>query len=390
MNGDSLLGRRVLVEDARSAAVEARWADGMPALLEQRADWNRLVLGLRDPRFFHEHAWHASYLAHLEADTDRVHVVSLLRDGRVVALFPLRRVRRTVAGIELNVWELPHAPHVDLCDILVARSEDSAALMCEMVRALSRRCEFPWDALHLPRMLDDSVALRAIQAAPLSFVQLARSGRSMYFRCDSLADALRDVTPQFSRNLRRQRRKLDRHGRTEVALVREPGELPAAFDDFLRVEASGWKGTCGCGSAIALHREVEGFYRELALRFGAERRCAINLLRLDGRPIAAQFGLLDNRRLNLLKIAYDEAYAAEAPGSRLLHDVLTHCCDAGDIDELSLVTGPSWASGRWNPQAHDVWSAWVFNASPRGLAAYTALRLKPVAAAARKALAGGR
>jgi len=381
-DGAVLLDRGAFV-DERKAAAELRCTSGIAGLTALRSEWAALTPMLHETRFHHQHAWLLGYLCNLERDPSAVHFFSFYRSGRPVGIFPLRHVRRTVSGVELRVWELPCEPHMDLCDILVARDEDSAALLCELVRALGRP-GLPWDALHLPKMIEGAVALRALQAAPLSFVSIARTGQSMHFNCGSLDSALRDASPQFVRNLRRQRRKLDRHGRIEVSMVREPAALEAALADFLHIEASGWKGACG--SAIRLHHEVETFYRDLTRQFGAANRCSINLLKLDGKVIAAQYGLIDGRRMNLLKIAYDEAYAAEAPGSRLLHDVLAWCCESNEIDELSLVTGPSWAPGRWNPETLDVWSAHVFNTSPRGLAAYAATCLKPIAAGARTLL----
>ncbi|HEX8963365.1 MAG TPA: GNAT family N-acetyltransferase [Rhodocyclaceae bacterium] len=382
MNGEALVDDAVLVGETRAASPWRR-TTGLEGLEGLAHDWNLLAEALRDARFYHRHPWLGSYLRHLERDAGAVNFFAFRRAGRAIAIFPLRHTVRVVAGIPLRVWELPVERHMDLCDALVARSEDSAALLGALVAELARQPE-PWDALHLPNLLDGSVALRALQAAPVSFVHLARTATSMHFHCADLETALRDTTPQFIRNLRRQRRKLDGLGTVQAALVREPDALEAALEDFLRIEASGWKGTRGCRSAIALNPHVEAFYREVARRFGADRNCAINLLRLDGKTIAAQYALIDGRRMNLLKIAYDEAYAAEAPGSRLLHDVLAWCCASGEIDELSLVTGPQWAQGRWNPETQDVWSAYVFNASPRGLAACLALRMKPYVAAARE------
>jgi CelD/BcsL family acetyltransferase involved in cellulose biosynthesis len=386
MNSGSLIGSGVLV-DAPETAIELHAASGLPGLNALCDDWNALLPRLREARFYHQHAWQLAYLGNLERNVPAVRYFCLRRGARPIAIFPLRRTLRRVAGIDLHAWELPHEAHMDLCDALIARDENSADLLCELVCALVRTTGMPWDVLHLPKLLEGGAALRALQAAPLSFVELARSGRSMHFDCSSLDAALQGTSREFLRNLNRQRRKLDGRGRIEVALVREPAALEAALAEFLRIEASGWKGTGGCRSAIALHREIDTFYRELTARFGAERRCSINLLKLDGKAIAAHYALIDGRRMNLLKIAYDETYAAEGPGNRLLHEVLAWCCATPEIAELSLVTGPVWAVDRWKPQTADVWSAYVFNASPRGIAAYLAMRMKPLVAAARTLLA---
>ncbi|MDD5250633.1 MAG: GNAT family N-acetyltransferase [Rhodocyclaceae bacterium] len=377
------LGSDDAVPSHPEARLDVRCGQGIPGLLALRDAWSALVQELPDARFHHQFAWTLSYLRNLEREEAAVHFFSFYRAARPVAIFSLRRTRRTVAGIPLRVWELPFSPHMNLCDILVARAENSAALLCELVRVLKQRTDLPWDALYLPNLLDDSVALRALQAAPLRFIRLVRSGQSMYFPCASLDVALRNATGQFKRKLRRQRKKLDQRGRVELTVVREQQALDAALVEFLQVEASGWKGKHG--SAIMLHRDLEAFYRDLMIEFGAEKRCAINLLKLDGKVIAALFGLVCGKRLNLLKIAYDEAYWAASPGNQLLHDVLSHCGKSASLAELSLVTGPPWAL-RWKPDAQDVWDAHVFNTRPLGLAAYAMTRLRRYAARAKSLL----
>jgi hypothetical protein len=205
----------------------------------------------------------------------------------------------------------------------------------------------------------------------------------MYFSCADMESAMRNNSGQFKRNLRRQRKRLECLGHLEVSLVQDGAALEQAFQSFLDVEASGWKGGAGRGSAIRLSPHLVEFYRELMSHFSADRRCLISLLKLNDRVIAAQFCLLAGSTLYLLKIAYDEAYKADAPGNQLLFAVLEHCCRSPDITTLSLVTGPSWAVGRWNPEAQDLWSTHLFNDSLLGLVAYGAARLRAALAIAR-------
>jgi CelD/BcsL family acetyltransferase involved in cellulose biosynthesis len=385
VSSDALISRAVAV-GARQASIEVSCRCGVAGFTELRHEWNALLPLLANAAFHHHYAWHDCYLHHLARQASAVHFFSFYREGRPIAIFPLRRAVRRVAGIALQVWELPSEAHVDLCDVLIARSEDSARLLYELTQVLD--CfDDGWDALCLPKLVEGSIALRALMAAPFSFVRLTRSGTSVHFPCRRAEDVQARLSTPFLRNLRRQRRKLDQQGRVELEMVSEPERLDEALAEFLRIEASGWKGEGGCSSAILLHPALVAFYRELTRRFGADGRCLINLLKLDGRPIAAQYCLVSGARLNLLKIAYDETHAAEAPGNQLLYDVLLRCCASPTFDEVSLVTGPAWASGRWNPEQREVSSAEIFNTTARGMAAFAVARLKPLAAAARALVA---
>lgn len=359
-----------------SAAVTLHVRQGLDGLIALRDEWSTLAHSLPDGRFHHQYAWYLAYLRHLEQDPSSVHFFSFSRGGRPVAIFPLRWTIGAVAGIKLRLWQSAFHPHMDLSDALVAPEETGASLFPPLIEALRRRTGRPWDAIHLRNLLDDALVLRALRAAALSRVRIVRTGQSMYFPCSDMDTAMRNASKDFKRNLRRQRRKLEQRGRVEVSLVQEHIALQDAFSDFLSVEASGWKGDGGRGSAITLHPQLVAFYRDLMAESAPANRCSINLVKLDGKAIAAQYCLICGKRASLLKIAYDEAFSAEAPGQQLLHEMLTDCCASPSITELSLVTGPQWAVGRWNPEAHDTWTALVFNTTPRALAAYGLARLK--------------
>ncbi len=362
-------------------AIEVRTGQGVNALLALRHDWTAIAATRPDVRFHHLYGWYLSYLRNLEQDESSVHFFSFFRVGRPIAIFPLRRIRRRVAaGINLWLWELPHDPHMNLCDCIIAPHESNDVLMHLLVDTLGRRKDMPWDALHLSNLLEDAFALSALSTGALPRTLLARIDRSMYFPCDDLASALCNTTGKFKRNLRRQRKKLNQRSRVELSLVQDRAALDEAFAAFMQLEASGWKGNLGRGSAITLRPNRERFYRDLMEHFAADERCLISLLKLDGRVIAAQFCVLAGTTLSVLKIAYDETFSEVAPGNQLLHDLLRHCCDSKLITRLSLVTGPPWAVGRWNPDTHEVWSAYVFNSSLRGIAAYAAASLRSACA----------
>lgn len=390
---EGIAGQTSLSESI-ATAIEVRIGRGMEALLALQGDWATIAATQPDACFHHSYAWHLSYLRNLEQDASSVHFFSFFRNGRPVAIFPLRRSRRrAVTGTPfLWVWELPFHPHMNLCDCIIAHHEDGAALLRLLVDTLGRRKYMPWDALHLPNLLDDAQVLCALRSGVLSRTLLVRASESMYFRCDDIGSAMCNCTKKFKRNLRRQRNKLDQLGRVEVSLVQDRTALDQAFAAFAQLEASGWKGGSGRGSAILLHPNLRMFYQDLMQHFAADQRCLISLLKLDGIVIAAQFCVIAGRTLYLLKTTYDETLGPVGPGNQLLHEVLRYCCESKLLVRLSLVTGPAWAVGRWNPDVHQLWKAYVFNSSPRGISAYVAARLRPavgVVARARSRLCAG-
>ena len=367
------------VDDHRQQAasrIEVRGGRGCAALQELESDWRILTTLLPHASFIHYFDWQWAWLAHLEPDPAAIHYVSMYDQEQSIAIFPLRRLRRSVGNIKLWMWELPTHPHLVLCDPLIAPQWPAHILIRLLVKFLNQQTKLPWDALHLPNLLGDSVVMRSRLAATLRWTHQKKVGQSMHFECGSLDSALADCSGSFTRNLRRQGKKLALQGAVTLTLARGGSELEAAFADFLRLEASGWKGDVSKSSAIALHPQLLRFYTELKTRFAAADACLISLLKLDGVAIAAQYCLFAGDTLYIQKIAYDEAWHAEAPGNLLLYRLIEYaCCDAR-IKRLSLVTGPAWAVGRWNPQAQDVWEVYVFKPSLGGLCGFAMRRFK--------------
>jgi len=359
-----------------STAIEERMGQGLAELHRLEQCWHRLVATLPTPRFVHTFEWQLAYLRHLESNPETVYYISFTVEGRAIAIFPLRRVRRSVGHIQHWLWELPTHPHLILGEALIAPEWADAGLLQRLLGVLEKRTHLPWDALHLPNLLEDAQLIRLLMRTPLPRTHLERTGESMYFDCADLERALANCSSQFKRNLRRQGRKLEQCGSVTLCLARQGEELDAAFADFLRLEASGWKGRDGKASAISLHAHLLGFYDELKERFAARGTSLIALLKLDGVAIAAQFCLRVGDTLYVHKIAYDETWQAEAPGNQLLYRLLDHCCGEPGIRQLSLVTAPAWACGRWNPEQMEVWEAYLFRASPRGLGGLAMRRFK--------------
>ncbi len=87
------------------------------------------------------------------------------------------------------------------------------------------------------------------------------------------------------------------------------------MEDFLALEASGWKGKAG--TAAACDDDVRDFMTSAVAALAAEHKVAIDRILLDGRPIAAAITLRSGDGAWFWKIAYDEAWARFAPGVML-------------------------------------------------------------------------
>jgi hypothetical protein len=107
-------------------------------------------------------------------------------------------------------------------------------------------------------------------------------------------------------------------------------------------------------------------------QFSPGNECVINVMWHGDQAIASQFGLRIGRTVHLLKVGYRSEYAQYAPGILLQEMTLRHACEDPEVDVVSLVNAPPWASS-FRPLTVPVRIYRVPNWNPRGLLAHLAL-----------------
>jgi CelD/BcsL family acetyltransferase involved in cellulose biosynthesis len=347
-----------------------RGAAGLAAI---REDWMRVTRALDKPRFFHLYEWYESYLNTLSDSS--AYFVLARRKGAPVGVIPLVISPQRLAGTKLRGLSLPHHPHMLLCDAPLTNEGSDNITMSELIAYLRRQQSIQWDVLFFPNLLEDSGLLSALNAGAPALRISEPQTRCNYLPClppDELATRL---SRNFSGNLRKARNKLAKLNRVEFITARSRSEVDRALDEFLAIEASGWKGEAGERSAINFDDRILSFYQSLSRNFSRIGACEINLLRAEGRCIAGQFCLLTGDTSYILKIGYDEAYAQAAPGNMLLEHTIQRYLQEGEIKYVNLVTDTPWHSC-WRPLSYVVSRAWVFNITAAGLTAYSLLRAR--------------
>ena len=148
------------------------------------------------------------------------------------------------------------------------------------------------------------------------------------------------LSQNFRKNLRKQQTKLNQLTSVEHLFLRGRSAESELMDAFLELEASGWKGRSG--TAIVSQPTVQSFFRSLAAGLAAEEKLEWHFLKSADRLIGAQMGVRCAGVLNLLKIAYDEEYAAVGPGNMLFLGMLEQERGAGRAAEVNCLTDMPW------------------------------------------------
>lgn len=346
---------------------------GVKGLTAIREEWKRVTCELDKPRFFHLYEWYESYLNTL-ADSP-VYFVLARRKGEPVGVIPLVMEPQRLAGTKLRGLSLPHHPHMLLCDAPLTNEGLDHITIRELIAYLRRQQVVQWDVLFFPNLLEDSGVLSALNAGASALWISEPQTHCNYIPCLPPDELAARFSRNFSGNLRKARNKLAKLNRVEFISAQNQPEIDRALDEFLTVEASGWKGAAGESSAINLDGRVLSFYQSLTRHFSRIGACEINLLRTEGKCIAGQFCLVVGDTSYILKIGYDEAYAQVAPGNMLLEHTIQRYLLEGAIKYVNLVTDTPWHSN-WRPLSYMVSRAWVFNTTSAGLTAYSLLRAK--------------
>jgi CelD/BcsL family acetyltransferase involved in cellulose biosynthesis len=210
--------------------------------------------------------------------------------------------------------------------------------------------------------------------------------RSPYVPIEGEWEAYREsLGKKLMSELRRRRRRLEEEGRFTFELVGGRDGLPALLDEGFAVEAAGWKSERN--SAIRSRPETLGFYRTVA-RWAAERGwLRLAFLRLDGRPIAFDFGIEDGGVHYLLKTGFDPAFGKFAPGMILRYEMLARAFSTGLSSYEFLGADEPWKL-EWTQTTRERTLFQAFAPSLRGLVDWAAFAWGRPAAKRLLAMAG--
>ena len=124
-----------------------------------------------------------------------------------------------------------------------------------------------------------------------------------------------NVRQKKRKELRRLRSRLDESGEVAFAELESDAPVGAWADDFLALEASGWKGRAG--RALNADTATKAFFGEVVS--GAHRAGKLEMLRMthDGKSIAMLVNFITPPGAHAFKIAFDESYARFSPGVQI-------------------------------------------------------------------------
>lgn len=295
--------------------------------------WRELAERAAEPNAFYDPDWARAVARHARGHSGAkaLLVWDNARRDRLIGLLPVVSAWRALKlPVPVFVAWQAYAP---LTVPLLDRNEtDNAAR-----GLISAAAEAGASALLLPYLPANSAVATAFRrvlsehgVAPYEFDRHARA------KLDARQDpqsVLRDaLSTKKLKELRRQRNRLGDDDKVTFDIACEGETVAAAVDEFLALEASGWKGQRG--TALDRHEGDRLFIREASRALAARGRFEVAMLRRGGTPVAAGIVLRQGRRAYFFKMAYDEALAKMSPGVQLTLDLTRYFCADAHIDDV--------------------------------------------------------
>ena len=169
------------------------------------------------------------------------------------------------------------------------------------------------------------------------------------FHCDtSYAEFESRLSRKFRANLRSAHRRLAAMDDIRFIHVSDPHRVQSEFEAFLRVEASGWKGSEGTQSAICFRSEQLAYYQCLVDSTSTGSGCEFNAIYRGQECIASALCFRGGTDYSIPKIGYDQRHSLASPGQLLLEWILKRCMDDPQILRVNMVSNAAWLEP-WKP-----------------------------------------
>lgn len=337
---------RNLADAGPLGAMRLLTADDLSAAAFTTA-WERLVAQACEPNPFFE-PWFLLPSLGQWGKSDQVVTKAWFVDGRLSGLVPIVRSADYYSHIITHATGWLHDNAFCGAPLIAAGHEDAfwRTLLAHFDRS-PRRALF----LHLPRLPADGPAdaalARVLAASGRAHYSVAQESRAL-LTGDVSAEAYLEaaMTAKKRKELRRQHNRLAEEGTLTFERRADEEGLGAWTDEFLALEAAGWKGTEG--SALASAADTRAFFAATLAAGAAAGRLERLALRLDGRAIAMLANFITAPGAYSFKTTFDEDYARFSPGLLL------------QLENLALIERPDivWAdscAAEGHPMIERLW-----------------------------------
>ena len=316
-------------------------------LLELGTEWEELVENALEENAYLCRQYVEALLTHIEHR--KVQAISVWRGKALIALLPFTQSRWHWGGItKLNTaWTTPYS----MLSIPLIDKRDAEDAMACLLNAMGDRSTGGNIWLLSEMTIDGPVSKRLIteceaNSRPIAVLDIFE--RATLNSGETFEQHMKvQVSKKRRKDLVRNRKRLSELGTLSVSNCCEGDELDRAVNEFLRIEAAGWKGERG--TALDCTNATRTFAKQA---FGVHNGSAVtraDMLELNGAAIAVNLSLQTGRTAFTVKCAFDEDYRTYSAGLLLEEDMIREFLEGSWADQLDSATAPGHLiQGLWN------------------------------------------
>ncbi len=332
-----------------------------------RQQWRALFETLQQKTLFQHIAWHEAFIAgqYRPELHGQLLYATVSRAGQTIAVVPLSYRKGRRYGLPTRIIELLHPTDMGVRDLAIHEDVDSRAVLDTILQALPN-AGYTWDIAELADAAANSYAYRVFAAAAGPKLSVYHHDSNRLKSVGGRDQCFSLISKSHIKKTKRKRKHMEALGKVAYELITDPAALPQAFEIFLDVEDSSWKGSDGKKTSLRHDIPQKMFYESLLGNPAPGLNCCAVVMRLDGKPVAAKLCTRTGDTLFMLKISYDDRYQEHSPGNLLLLYALEEFSEDPSIDYISFITGGEWTL-RWNPERVPVYQCSIFNRNAMGM-----------------------
>ncbi|MBO3762368.1 GNAT family N-acetyltransferase [Ciceribacter sp. L1K23] len=296
-----------------------------------------------EPNIFFAAGFLAPAMPRLE---DRQVRLALIRDDRnnrsrmrMLMPFSVEKPGFSVGPSIIRAWSNPFGPlGTPLID-----AEEAAETIENMLEAYALPASKLPGVLVLPDLRLNGIVAQMIRALAISRdlpLTLTNTYQRPMLNSDEDGETYLagSLSKHHLREMRRQWRLLAKDGGLSYNVARQPEDIRVRMEEFLALEASGWKGKKR--SAMVMDRYRAAFAREAITNLADIDAVRIHTLDLNGQAIASMVVFIMGGEAYTWKTAYDESYARFSPGKLLMVELTKWHLDDANIERTDSCAVP--------------------------------------------------
>ncbi|MGI1678204.1 MAG: GNAT family N-acetyltransferase [Cellvibrionaceae bacterium] len=325
--------------------------------------WEMLEIS-QQSLFYQRALYYQSYCEYLMPPTASPYLLVFSDQGKIVGVFPWVKKRLSRFGIPYYHIGSIHHDHINLSDVLF--DENYLNSISELFKTFLKMLPFN-SSVVMRDLRDDSQFFELLSCLSSKAFEI-ESGESFYIDFNEDVDSV--LPKRMVKNVKRLLRKANDTGVVEFKFLSGDEITTQAFEDFLVVESSGWKGQSGTETAITLNPKLKSYYQSFLQAMPAKMQ--LSMFYLNGDPIAAHYCFKDDHCLSLAKVGYIEEHKSLSPSHVLIYQAIQNAGLIGGGNRISFVTGAGWL-GQWYPKSAKLFTIYL-PASFLGLVVLTVVK----------------